>query len=295
VSADSVSAHLTPVQDLGPLAGPVVLFGGPYGNIQATEALIAQAERLGVSAARRICTGDVVAYCADAQDCVARVRVETAACVMGNCEESVGFGSDDCGCGYGDGTACDVLSKSWYGHAKAAVDAEAKAWMRALPRIVTFTVDGLRVAAVHGGATVINRFVFASAPDHVLEDEIAALAPLRPDIVVGGHAGIPFARTVGGVTWLNAGVIGMPANDGTPRTWFATLRARNGHPEARFHALSYDHGAAARALRAAGLPDAYADTLETGLWPSLDVLPPAERAACGRPLALDGRIVSSAA
>ena len=37
-------------------------------------------------------------------------------------------------------------------------------------------------------------------------------------------------------------------------------------------------------MRAAGLPAGYADALETGLWPSLDVLPPAERAAAGRPI-----------
>ena len=37
-------------------------------------------------------------------------------------------------------------------------------------------------------------------------------------------------------------------------------------------------------MRAAGLPVGYADALETGLWPSLDVLPPAERAAAGRPI-----------
>ena len=38
-------------------------------------------------------------------------------------------------------------------------------------------------------------------------------------------------------------------------------------------------------MRAAGLPEGYAAALSTGLWPSIDVLPPAELARRGTPLA----------
>ena len=278
-------SHLTPVLDLGELAGgPVLLFGGPYGNLQATEALFAAADNLGIPKEQRICTGDVVAYCADAQACVDRVQSQARATVMGNCEESVGFGLDDCGCGYEDGTACDVLAKSWYDHAKSSVNEAGKAWMRDLPRIITFTVNGFRVAVLHGGASVINQFVFASESDAEIEAQIAALSSLQPDCVVGGHAGLPFARRSNDVLWMNAGVIGMPANDGTPRTWFATLTTEEDGLRASFHSLNYDHAVAGQALLAAGLPGDYANTLLTGLWPSLDVLPPAERAATGQKL-----------
>ncbi len=37
-------------------------------------------------------------------------------------------------------------------------------------------------------------------------------------------------------------------------------------------------------MRAAGLPAAYARTLEDGLWPDLRVLPDPERRLCARPL-----------
>ena len=49
------------VQDFGVFEGPLVLFGGVYSNLQALEALIAE-----VGERPAICTGDVVAYCADA-------------------------------------------------------------------------------------------------------------------------------------------------------------------------------------------------------------------------------------
>lgn len=52
-------------RDLGDLDGPVLVFGGPYSNLQATRALIARADQLGVPSQNLICTGDVVAYCGD--------------------------------------------------------------------------------------------------------------------------------------------------------------------------------------------------------------------------------------
>ena len=48
------------------LHGPVLVFGGCYSNLQATEALLAEARRRGFSASQMICTGDMIAYGADA-------------------------------------------------------------------------------------------------------------------------------------------------------------------------------------------------------------------------------------
>ena len=47
------------------LDAPVLFFGGPNSNLQATEALLAEARRLDVPPERIVCTGDVVAYCGD--------------------------------------------------------------------------------------------------------------------------------------------------------------------------------------------------------------------------------------
>ncbi len=45
--------------------------------------------------------------------------------------------------------------------------------------------------------------------------------------------------------------------------------------------LDYDHASTAAKMRARGLPEAYAEALETGLWPGMDELPAAERARKG--------------
>ena len=262
--------------------GPVLCFGGPYSNLQATRALLAEARRLGIPPGRMVCTGDVVAYCADAAATLDLIMESGVRTVMGNCEQSLAAGRADCGCGFGEGTACDLLSRGWFEHASRTVAPRHRAWMGALPERLVLRIAGRRLAVVHGGADSINRFVFASAPAPKLAAEIAATGC---DGVVAGHCGLPFTRIVEGALWHNAGAIGMPANDGTPRTWFSLLVPRDGGLEVEHRALSYDHAGAAAAMRAAGLAGGYASALGSGVWPSWDVLPDAERSAAGRPLA----------
>jgi predicted phosphodiesterase len=267
--------------------GPALVFGGPYSNLQATRAVLAEAARRGIPARRVVCTGDVVAYCADAAattDLVMRAGIPVLA---GNCEIQLGADAADCGCGFAEGTACDLLSIAWYRHASAEVTPAQRAWMAALPRrLVLGLPDGRRLAVLHGGAGDVSRFLFASAPDAVLAAEIAATGC---DGVLAGHCGIPFLRRVGAALWCNAGAVGMPAHDGTPRAWCALLEPGAGGLAIALLPLDYDHAGAAAAMRRAGLPEGYARGLETGLWPSEDVLPAAERAARGvalRPAAL---------
>lgn len=150
--------------------------------------------------------------------------------------------------------------------------------MGTLPRAIRFTAKGRHILCVHGGTRVINRFVFASQAEVIAEE----LAGVDTDCVVGGHCSMPFTRRVGDRLWHNPGALGMPANDGTPRVWFSLLLPTADGLRLEHHPMSYDHTAAATAMRAAGLPEGYARGLEAGLWPSEDVLPPAERALRGR-------------
>lgn len=259
---------------------PILLFGGCYSNLQATQALFDEARRLEIPNTRVICTGDVVAYGADASATVALVRDSGIYVVMGNCEEALGSGGADCGCGFVEGSACDRLSSAWYRHADAALDAEARAWMRGLPRRIDLVAGGYRLAVVHGSPERINAFVFASSEEEI--ERQLALAGVEG--VIGGHCGLPFSRIVGGRLWHNSGAIGMPANDGTARVWFSVLRPDGDRLRVEHRSLDYDHGAAAAAMRAAALPEPYATALTTGLWPSCDVLPAPELAQRGRRL-----------
>jgi hypothetical protein len=87
--------------------------------------------------------------------------------------------------------------------------------------------------------------------------------------VIAGHSGIPFHKCIAGVTWFNSGVIGMPAHNGLSTTSYGMLDAGS----FTIHHLSYDYQTAQNAMITAGLDQGYHTALETGYWPSEEVLP----------------------
>lgn len=267
--------------ELGDIDEAILVFGGPYGNLEATEAVLREGRRHGIAPAHTICTGDVAAYSADPQATADRLREAGIVVVMGNTDESLGLGIDDCGCGYDEGSACDVLSQRWFAYAAAHIDDDTRRWMGALPRKLSLRLGGRRLSVVHGGVSQINRFV---CPATAAGEKAAEIAASGVDGVIAGHSGLPFSQVIGGKLWHNAGVIGQPANDGTPRVWYAILRVLGGAVRVEHHAFGYDHGATAAKMRGAGLPEEYAASLESGLWHNCDVLPPEDRARRGRRL-----------
>lgn len=261
--------------DLGELQGPLLFFGGPYSNLQATQALISYARQQAIPASHVICTGDIVAYCAQPNETLNVLRDWGVSAVMGNCEESLGCGARNCGCGFEEGSACDALAQSWYRFAQRKVSDDHRRWMRSLPRIITFGFMRKRFAVIHGGVTKINQFIFPSSNAAVKRREIQAA---KVDGVIAGHCGLPFTQQFGGKMWHNPGVIGMPANDGTPRGWVSVWNTVEGKIKIEHRALVYDVEAAYAAMIREGLGNGYAEALISGLWPSMDVLPDEEKA-----------------
>ena len=259
---------------------PIIVFGGPYSNLHALDALLVEAKRLGIAPDHMISTGDLVAYCADARDVVDRIREEGIRFIRGNCEDQIAAGAGDCGCGFAPGGECDRLSADWFAHAMRELDEARRAFLGRAPERLDIVMNGARIAVVHGAATQQNRFVFASTPQRV---KALDLDLLDVDAIVAGHSGLPFTQSVGRRLWHNAGALGMPANEGDPRVWYSVIAPGDEHGALTIEhcALSYDHRAAADAMARAGLPGAYARTLVDGLWPNCDALPLDEASAQG--------------
>ncbi|MEQ6203794.1 metallophosphoesterase family protein [Sulfitobacter sp. HNIBRBA2951] len=262
-------------RDLGVLEGDLLVFGGPYSNLQATEAVLAQAEALGIAASHVICTGDIVAYCGAPAATLAAVRASGCTLIAGNCEVQLAANADDCGCGFEEGTTCDRLSVAWYAYARAQLDADARDWMRDLPDVVTFTHHGTRYGVIHGGVSDVARFIWETDAEDVFAREWDALEAIagKVNAVIAGHSGLPFMRGTARGAWINAGVVGMPPHDGVCDVRFAVLDAGG----TRIERLRYDVQGAVADMTNAGLPRDYADALRSGYWPSEDVLPPALR------------------
>jgi predicted phosphodiesterase len=261
--------------EVGP--GPVMIIGGPYSNLRATDAARGISERLGIPPTNVICTGDVVAYCAEPEETARAITDWGCHVIQGNCEQQLAAGANDCACNFEEGSACDLLAKGWYPYAASRISNEMRAWMGALPTTLGFRLAGLEFRVVHGGTDAISRWVFASEREIIAEECRLAGA----DVVIAGHCGLPFIARSGKATWFNAGVIGMPANDSTSDVWYGLVTPDDRGIVLSIHRLAYDHQGAAAAMRRSGHANGYARTLVTGLWPSLDILPPREHAETG--------------
>lgn len=259
------------ILDLGVLTGDILLFGGVYSNLHALEALIEQAKQAGIPAKNAICTGDIVAYCADAAGSVARIQKWGCPVLKGNCEAQLAEGADDCGCGYDQGSQCSLLSRAWYAHARDTVAEEGKIWMSRLPDRIVFEHQGLRYGVVHGAASDISKFIWPSTDKDVFKYEIDLLQSElgQLDRVVSGHSGIGFVQPIDNKIWINAGAIGMPAHDGSSETSFTVI----GSKYFKNMSLKYNANAQHKKMTAAGLVQGYDRALLSGYWPSEDTLP----------------------
>jgi predicted phosphodiesterase len=180
-----MAAARAPPTFIKPLRPPLLAFGGPYSNVRAVTALHAQAALLSIDAMHTICTGDVVAYCAEPEETVAAIREWGCHIVAGNCEEQLADDADDCGCGFVRDSDCDRIAKDWYAFARRRISAHSRAWMAGLPKALVLTVGGRTVRVIHGGVDRINRYVFASQRKLIA----AQLEKAGADIVIAGHAG----------------------------------------------------------------------------------------------------------
>ncbi len=265
--------------DLAPIESErLLVFGGPYGNLEAVKALFAEAEKLGIAAEHIICTGDIMAYCADPLETAYFIRNKDIRIIQGNCEQALAEASEECGCGFAEGSSCDMLSKSWFSYCASQINTDLKEWFTTLPMYLRFRFGSKNFVVVHGSPRDISEFVFASDPEEQLKDHIRQA---DTDCIIGGHSGLPFTKVLHDKCWHNPGVLGMPANDATPRTWYSLMTQVDDGIVFEHKSLSYPAMAAQAKMNEAGLPQVYAQALTSGLWPSLDILPQSETLQTG--------------
>jgi hypothetical protein len=139
------------------------------------------------------------------------------------------------------------------------------------------------VLLCHGSPDRVNEFVWESETDDAAID--TWLAELGVHGICATHSGLPWIRTTARGFWCNVGVLGRPPHDGTRSVCYARLDfAADGNvPRPTLVRLDYDAAPVAAAMRAEGLPEAFAQSLEQGVWTTCAaILPPAERGVAAR-------------
>src|SRR3954463_15989597 len=162
-----------------------------------------------------------------------------------------------------------------YDHTLAHTSRALADWMGTLPGELRETIGALDVHMVHGSPLAVNDFLWESLPDEELRQRIEASGA---EVLLCTHTGIPWQRRIDGTLVVNVGAVGRPANDGRTDVWYAVLDIEGGEARAELVSVAYDWRAQAASMRAAGLPEPFAETIETGWWTTcLEVVPPRER------------------
>lgn len=261
------------IENLGHISGKVLLFGGVYSNLQALEALKQVAESENITAQNCICTGDIVGYCAQPEETIQLFKLWQAKSIAGNVEIQLKEGSNNCGCDFRAGSRCDNFSKQWYPFAQSKLSKNSLEFIDKLPDHFIFSYANKRIIILHGSYSNTSEFIFKSTPWEIKAQNFVVD---NYDVVVGGHCGLPFNQKKDNKLWLNPGVIGMPANDGTPHVWYAILDDKNGELEYKHHTLNYNYKLTSKLMTHHALPEAYARTIKTGLWDNTEILPDIE-------------------
>jgi len=264
--------------DISDDAGTVALCGGPYSNFAAVEAFLAATAEI----PNRFCLGDFGGLGPHPDRTLGLVRNSNLVCLKGNYDHAVGFDERDCGCGYIDARDREYAQIA-YDYTAAHTSAHHKAWLRELPDRIELRWRGANVLLCHGSPDQVNEFVWESETGDATID--AWLARLGVHGICATHSGLPWIRTTARGFWCNVGVLGRPPHDGTRRVGYALLdfEAGGNAPLPKLVDLDYDAAPVAAAIRAEGLPEAFAQALELGVWTTCAaILPPAERRVAAR-------------
>jgi diadenosine tetraphosphatase ApaH/serine/threonine PP2A family protein phosphatase len=244
----------------------IALLADVHSNLEALVACLALARLCG--AERYAFLGDLVGYGADPEaviDTVARYAAAGAIVVKGNHDAAV-----ETRAGYMNDSSTEVIE--W---TRAVLNAERRLYLAQLPLCVR---DGT-MCFVHASAAAPERWEYIDSPAAAQKSVEAAQSPYTFSGHV--HDQMLYFQAAGGKMSAFAPLQGSPIAAGGHRRWHALVgsvgQPRDRNPaaayalfdEARaqitFHRVPYDHLAAARKIRSAGLPASIAYRVEMGI------------------------------
>lgn len=272
------------IKHVGRKTGRLLLFGGVYSNLQALEKLISIANEEHIAPENCICTGDITGYCAQPEETIQLFKTWGALSIAGNVELQLANDSEDCGCDFKAGSRCDSFSKTWFPFTKGYLSDESLKWISRLPEHISFDYGVKKATVVHGNYGNTSEFIFAS---NASDSKEKCFQETESAVIIAGHCGLPFHQSIKEKLWLNPGVIGMPANDGTTRAWYMVLELDKGELNYTHRSFEYDYGTAQQLMFKNHLPEEYADTLSSGIWDNMEILPELEKMGQGIPIRLD--------
>jgi diadenosine tetraphosphatase ApaH/serine/threonine PP2A family protein phosphatase len=229
------------------LAARVAVISDVHANLEALEEVLRE-----VRGMELYCLGDFVDYGANPNEVVSVLRERGATSILGNHDSAVITGDVSLF------NAKAAMSSKW---TRRQVSPDTLGYLSVLPRELRVGFEGAPAYLVHG------------SPDDPLWEYVD---PATHSLLFGHYLGKLGVRAVGmghthrpyvweeeaGVAF-NPGSVGQP-RDGDNRASYATVEADGGRVKVEVHRVEYDYPKAASKIRAAGLPELFADRLSSG-------------------------------
>jgi putative phosphoesterase len=239
----------------------IALIGDVHANLPALEAVLAHAHSQGAEQIWNC--GDFVGYGAYPSEVVQRLRDIGALSIAGNYDRKV--------LQFPQKQAKWQKSKrpeKWlaFGWAYERLSPEARAYLAALPDERLLEVQGRRFLLTHGSPESNEEHLTPETPSERLRQLVRRAAEQhggRLDAVICGHSHRQFTRMVTDTWFINTGSVGRP-DDGDPRAAYALLELGRAGLQTIHYRLAYDLEQAVAAIRANGLPEAFAQMLLRG-------------------------------
>jgi predicted phosphodiesterase len=214
----------------------VALISDIHGNFEALKTVLGEIDRLGISDI--YCTGDVVGYYSQINECCDLLREREIPCLMGNHDW------------YMAGRGFCPRSRSvndCLEYQRTKISTVNLRWLQTLP--VFLDVGDLRM--VHGG--------WGDPIDEYLKPSAEYFAKIPGKYFVSGHTHIQCVHDYGEKVYCNPGSVGQP-RDGDPRSAFAVFQSG----EFELHRVAYDMQKVFDLMDEAGFNDYYYGGLATG-------------------------------
>jgi predicted phosphodiesterase len=251
----------------------IAIISDIHANLPALESVLADIEhRPAVMAVYHL--GDLVGYAPWPNEVVGLLQAAGIAGIAGNYDSTVATEYDHCGCNYTDPRDVELAHLS-YAWTLNHVTEDTRSYLGSLPFRMDLRpwgghVPGPRIILLHGNP-ILNTVYWAEDRSDSFCRQMAGKAGAREgDVIVFGHTHKPWARTLDGIQYVNAGSVGRP-KDGDWRACYVLLHLDEDQAgsqarmiRAEHKRIEYDRRRAQAAIEDSALPDEFAAVLETG-------------------------------
>lgn len=244
----------------------IALISDIHANLAALDAVLADIDaRADIGAIYHL--GDLVGYAGNPNEVVTRLRERGVAGIAGNYDSTVATDYKHCGCRSGSARE-EELAHFSYEYTRRVLTAETKRYLASLPfsldvRPLGGHVAGPRLVLVHGTPTLNTLYWTQDRPDDFCLKMAATMSLKAGDVIAFGHTHKSWHRVVEGIQFINTGSVGRP-KDGDWRAGYVLLSIGAGAPRVEIVRCAYDIERTIRGIRAAELPEEFAEFLTTG-------------------------------